>query len=208
MKTIRSCLSCVMIFCVLFVASGFKCSTANPDAIREAAKASYRLPGSTNDLIDAIKTGVTKKIFTPEQARGFGGILEPIAQAEQTLVQLVKAANEIYKKTGSIPADQMAAIRILFDERIVRPFAKILEQYKVLSPNASALLQSAIAAVRVLLNTVGTGFGSTLLNLISENDPPGDAPGKPRIGKKGKTTAGLFGSIRPFVCNNPQTRFA
>jgi hypothetical protein len=196
--------TCLLLFSISFVA-GFK-GCAKKDAIREAAKASYRLPGSTNDLIDAIKTGVSKGVFTPAQARQFGDILEPITQAEITLVQLVRAANAVYQKTGSIPADQMSRIRILFDEQIVRPFARILEQYKILSPESSAILQTAIAAVRLLLNTVGTGFGSTLLNLISESDPePG--PGTPRKGKKGIVTAGLFGSVRP-IDFYPQMRTA
>ncbi len=192
---------CLLLYSIIFTAAFKGCPTKSTpetdERIRSIAKASYRLPGATNDIIEAIKTGVTKSIFTPAQARTFGGILEPITQAEATLVQLVKAANAYYKKTGTIDANQISVIRVLLDDKIIRPFASILEQYRILTPGASALLQAAIAAVRALLTTIGTGVGSTLLNLLSAADPPA----KSRIGKKGNTTAGLFGSIRPFAFN-------
>lgn len=164
-KRLRFAIAIVAIFCVVFLTVA--CPKKQTDQVREAAKASYRLPGATKDLAEAIRDAKSG-IFTAAEKRNFGNILEPMAKAEIALVQLVKAAKEIYDKTGSVPADQSSRIRQLFDVEIVKPFLRILELYRVLTPEASALLSAAISAVQIFLRTIGVGFGSSLLNLLSE----------------------------------------
>lgn len=158
-----------LIVCLVLFAAFVNVACPKKDAIREAAKASYRLPAATNDLIDRVKAGVANGVITPAQARAIGGILDPVATAELALVRLVRAADAIYRKTGTIPADQMARIKILFDSQIVTPFLKLLEMTKLLSPDASAMLGTAIAGVRLFLSTIGGGFGSSLMNLITDS---------------------------------------
>lgn len=173
MKIYRFPIALFAIYCVVFLTVA--CPKKQTDQVREAAKASYRLPGATKDLAEAIRDAKSG-IFTAAEKRNFGGILEPMAKAEIALVQLVKAANEIYKKTGTVPADQASRIRQLFDVEIVKPFLRILELYRVLSPEASALLSAAIAAVQIFLRTIGVGFGSSLLNLLSEKSKAAALP--------------------------------
>ena len=153
------------------------------DAIREAAKASYRLPAITNDLILKVDKARDAKLITLEQERKFGEILFPIAQAEKSFVQAVKAAEAIYRQTGQVPAGELARIRAMLDDQIIRPFLAVLDQYKLLGPNASAMLSAAIAAARLALQTIGSGFGSSLLNLLGSTSP-GSTPaalGDPRM---------------------------
>lgn len=169
----RFAIAIAAIYCVVFLTVA--CPKKKVDQVREAAKASYRLPGATKDLAEAIRDA-KGGIFSPAEKRNFGNILEPMAKAEIALVQLVKAAKEIYDRTGSLPADQASRIRQLFDVEIVKPFLRILELYRVLSPEASALLSAAIAAVQIFLRTIGVGFGSSLLNLLSEKSKAAALP--------------------------------
>lgn len=162
-------------------------TTACPkqDAIRQAAKASYRLPGATVDLENAIKSGHEKGIISADLARKFGDALLPASQAEQTLVVLVRAASKVYDKTGSVPAAQMSQITALIDT-IITAVSNVISIFHLLPPNAQALLNVALTAVRVLLQTIGGGFGSSLLHLIA---------------------SASIGPAR-ILANSPQMRFA
>jgi hypothetical protein len=168
MKTtfFRAIVCLALIFCVL---AGAACP--KKDAIRKSAEASYRLPGVTNDVIAAVKEGREKRIFSPELSAKFGDYLGQMAKAELSFVEAVRAADAVYQKTGSIPAGDLAKIRLIFDNEIVAPFVKVLELYNVLSGGSAALLTAAIGAVRVVLSTIGSGFGSTVLRLITKADP-------------------------------------
>lgn len=136
------------------------------DAINKAAKASYRLPGATVDLENAIKSGREQGIISADLARKFGDALLPAGQAEQTLVVLVRAASKVYKQTGAVPAAQMSQITALIDT-IITAVSSVISIFNLLPPNAQALLNVALTAVRVLLQTIGGGFGSSLLHLIA-----------------------------------------
>lgn len=207
MKILRIPIVVLLLFSIAFLMACPK-----KDAVRQAAKASYRLPGSTNDLIARIKDGVARGIFTPAEARRAGAILEPLADAEIAFVRIVRTAEIVYRTTGAIDAVNLKLIQDKYSE-IVDLFLDLLEFTKVLSPENRAFLDVAIASVRLFLRTIGIGFGSSavdkLATAIVTPDPSFPAGPRPRKGKKGiaTTTAGLFGSIRPFA-SNPQLRFA
>lgn len=153
-------------------------TTACPkkDAVRKAAEASYRLPGLTNDVIAKIEDALSKNLITVDQARTAGGIINPIAKAEVTFVALVRSAHEIQKRTGTIPADMLGKIRTMLDADIIGPFIKLLEFHKLLSPEAAAAIGVALTALRLILTTIGTGFGSTLLRFIAAASPGSASP--------------------------------
>jgi hypothetical protein len=167
---IRFAIAALAIFSV-FYATG--CPAKTDSAIREAAKASYRLPAATNDLIAQVKEGTARGIFTVEQAHTWGIYSVTLAKSEKKFVAAVKVAELTYRKTGGVPAADLDTLKKLFDREVVAAFLNVLEQFKVLTPNASAILATAIATVRVLLTTIGSGIGSTLLNLIAAADSPG-----------------------------------
>jgi hypothetical protein len=137
------------------------------DKIKNAAKASYRLPGATVDLENAIKAGHEQGIISADLTRKFGDALLPASQAEQTLVVLVRAASKVYSQTGSVPAAQMSQITQLIDT-IITAVSGVIQIFNLLPANAQALLNVALTAVRVLLQTIGGGFGSSLLHLIAQ----------------------------------------
>lgn len=160
-------LQCVLVclaLCSVLITSG--CPKANPDQIRAAAKASYRAGGTTNDLIASITKARNQNLISQDLARDFGEWTNKLAKAEVAFVQAVKAADAIYRKTGSVPADQLSLLRTMLDNEIVGPFLKIAENFKLLSGPASAAISAAFVALRIVLTTIGTGFGSSLLDVI------------------------------------------
>lgn len=160
-KLLQTVLVCLALCSVLI-------TTACPksDQVRSAAKASYRVGGITNDLILKITEARQKNLISQDLARDFGDHLNKIAKAEVAFVQAVKVADAIYRKTGQVPPDQLSILRTIFDDEIVSPFLKVGENFKLLSPTASAAIQAAFVGLRVVLTTIGTGFGSSMLNLI------------------------------------------
>lgn len=163
-----------LIAVVVLVSAFYATACPKKDAIRKAAEASYRLPGLTNDVISKIEEARAKGLLSVDQVRTAGGIISPIAKAEVTFVQLVKSAHEIQKRTGTIPADMLGRIRAMLDGDIIGPFIKLLEFHKLLSPEAAAAIGVALTALRLVLQTIGGGFGSTLLHLIATS--PGSTP--------------------------------
>lgn len=204
----------IWIVCLVLLSVVFVMACPKKDVIRQAAKASYRLPGSTNDLIAQIKKGVELKIFTPAEARRFGDILDPIADVEIAFVKIVRTAERIYRETGTIPADLSKEIKDKYDE-IVTLFLDLLQFAGVLDADDRAFIEVAIATVRVFLRTIGIGLGSKATVDKLDAAPVVSGPATPRKGKKGiindpfdvLKTAWLPGSIRPFAFN-PQLRFA
>lgn len=197
----------VPIVCLILFSIAFVIACPKKDAVREAAKASYRLPGSTNDLIDRIREGVTKGIFTPAEARKAGEILERAADLEILFVQAVKTAERIYRTTGQIPTLEFQAINSKYDE-IIDAFLDLLEFVRVLSPDDRAFIDAAVAGVRLFLRTIGVGFKFASVNKLTAIADP--TPRKPKT-KKGissiTTTAALSAARRGFYYG-PQVRFA
>jgi hypothetical protein len=175
--TLKTAIAALAIFCVILTAACPK-----KDAIREAAKASYRLPGATVDLENAIKSGHDQGVISADLARKFGDALEPAARAEKTLVVLVRAADKIHQQTGSVPAAQMSEITKTIDAIIVA-VSDSIKIFHLLPANAQAILNVTLTAVRVLLQTIGGGFGSSLLNLIAEtsNGPASIGNNRPQM---------------------------
>jgi hypothetical protein len=143
-------------------------ATACPkkDAVRKSAEASYRLPALTNDVIAKIDEALSKGLIDVAQAKQAGGLINPIAKAEVTFVALVRSAHAIVKQTGQLPADMAGRIRAMLDDEIIKPFLDLLAFHNLLPENARAVIAVAVAALKVVLTTIGTGFGSTLLNLL------------------------------------------
>lgn len=203
MKIFKIPIAVLVLFSVLFVIACPK-----KDAVRTAAKASYRLPGTTNDLIARIKLGVDRGIFTPAEARRFGEILEPITKAEVAFVQIAKTVERIYRETGSVPAHLSQELKDKYDE-IVNLFLDLLQFAGVLDASDRLFIETAVATVRLLLRTIGVGLGSepTVKRLDAAIGPGSgaqyeglpqsrpDLPPKRPLTKKGITSAGLSGSI-------------
>lgn len=143
------------------------------DHVRKAAEASYRLPAATNDLIASIEQARDRGLISVDQARTFGRYLGEMAKSEAAFVQMVKAADELTRRNPAAAAGQVERLQIFFSAQIVNPFLEILELYGVLSGPAAAAIRTALTAVRVMLATIGGGFGAGLVDLLSSAEPFG-----------------------------------
>lgn len=143
----------------------FQCNSGN--AVRKAVEASYRLPAATNDLIAQIETGRDNGIYTPDEARRFGVALNAMAKAEVIYVQSVKSLNAAYEATGKFDPAKIKDLKVYFDASIVGPFLQILEDARLISGAASTAIQLALSTVRIILTTIGRGFGSSHLKALA-----------------------------------------
>lgn len=169
MKPIRSyqlALTLLILYCV-GMSAGCPVKTT-PEKIRAAVDASYRLPATTNDLIKQIGDAQTQGLLSVEKRQEFGRILQKVAAAEVVFVASVKALDATYTATGQFDPTKLKDLKTYFDASIVDPFLSILSAAGLLSGTAAQGIQLAAAAVRLLLSTIGSGFGSRrLLKLAS-----------------------------------------
>jgi hypothetical protein len=147
----------------------FLTACPKPDPLKSAIKASYRLPAATNDIIAKVTIARDRGLITPEQARSFGTALNDLARSEVVFVGMVRAANDTFKRTGTLPDATRAGLRSFFDTSIIEPFLRVLELAKLLSGADVDLILVAVTAVRLLINTIAGGIGSA--RSLSQSGP-------------------------------------
>jgi hypothetical protein len=157
MKYLAQALILVLVInCLLFTTGCPK-----KDVIRNAVDASYRLPAMTNDMISQVDDAYVKGFIDLDTVHKIGAATNKLAKAEKIFVDMVAAANKVYIQTGSYSAADISNIKIYFDSQLIAPFLDVLETLKLISGNTSALILTAIDAVRVLLQTIGKGLDSS-----------------------------------------------
>lgn len=152
---------------ILFSAFAFTGCPASTKTVKAAVDASYRLPATTNDLIKQIADGRDAGILSADDARHFGEYLNAMAKAEVVFVEGVKALQATFEATGHFDPVKLKNLRTYFDAAIVGPFLHVLESARVLSGSAATAIMLAIAALRLILREIGSGFGSSNMRILT-----------------------------------------
>jgi hypothetical protein len=153
------------------------CSPSAEKALRNAADASYRVPGAVDDLVNKIRAGRDSGVLSADLAKDLGGLLEPAARATVVFAGLVKAANEAYDRGETVPAAKFAEMKMIFDLQIIEPFLRVLEKAQILSGDSVQLILLAVLALRTLLASIGRSFNSkkaaSMPEIVTKSNPPG-----------------------------------
>lgn len=179
----KKLISYVLMIVMLAVATAAP-SCAPKDVLRNSIKASYLLPGSTNDLIAVIEKGVAQNVFTPAEGRTWGGAILPVAESEVQFVALVRAADTIFDRLEALKAkkdptaDDKAQIQTLttdlgtqkislqtfLDGRIAGPLLTVFQMFHLLTGAQKEFILLALTAVRTLIMSIGRGLGSAIVS--------------------------------------------
>jgi hypothetical protein len=148
MKKIILCLT--LVYSMVFL-------TACPKetVLRRAAKASYSLSGLTVDVINATGKAYAAQLINLETKDRLARHLKTISIGGERFNQTLKR----YAEEGTeIPADKLLILNKIFSEEVVAPFLEVLNAIKLLSPEQSAYLNSAINGLRAAILIISGAF--------------------------------------------------
>lgn len=151
-KMPKAFMSSILIVSVLFMSA---CPSAKTLRDFKETSAKMKIYGIKliQANIDAFKAGEISQADLAKLNAATGGFVEAVKIYDEAL----KQTEIIVKETKTLPKDALDKLSIIFNEKVVDAFFKILE---VLSPNAQTeTIKNIIAGIRLTILAIGAALG-------------------------------------------------
>lgn len=121
------------------------------DSVRAAAGAAYRLPGLTNDAINATRSAFEKGFISADQKDRLALLYVRLARSEKQFVEMIDLYVKTLDQTNAPDAGSFQKITAFLRSDLIEPFLQVLAEFRALPPNASAFLKIAVDSIRLVL---------------------------------------------------------
>lgn len=153
------------ILTILVVAS-LLMMTACPKAQRlhrTAKEASAQIQFQTLKLIEANIEGYKSGVLSLERKDRIAVLTGNLQQGINIYRKALKETEPFINKNGQLPKDKMEILRKIFDQQVAAKFSAFLTELKLLSPEQSALFQTAVATIQLAISTITGTFAEAAI---------------------------------------------
>ncbi len=163
---IRLAIAVLIITTLVMLSLGAKgCGGKDKPVLVTAYEASVRFSATADSAAQSVLNRFNEGNISLETKDAIFAKLKIFSQAGRTFHSEVSGLKARFP-TGNVPASELLKVETLFDSGIYGPFLDLLEMVKVLPADQRALVELAIATLKVVISQIRRAFSSNASNEI------------------------------------------